>query len=288
MKGLIIKGIGGFYYVKTANGIFQAKGRGIFKKRGLTLAVGDQVDIEVLEDGNAVINSVEERKNQFIRPPIVNVDNFVVVFAIKNPKPNFSIVDKFLIIAEQHGIQPIICVNKSDLADDEERKEIEAIYKDIYPVIFVSGKTGEGIDALKKEIGTHKIAFAGPSGVGKSTITNKIIPEANMETGDISSKTNRGKHTTRHVEIFETAEGGMVFDTPGFTSFDILEADEAELMDYYPEIAELKGQCKFDNCFHLKEPLCRVREAVEEGKIHKVRYGSYVSNMEELKKKKKY
>ncbi len=288
MKGLIIKGIGGFYYVKTANGIFQAKGRGIFKKRGLTLAVGDQVDIEVLEDGNAVINSVEERKNQFIRPPIVNVDNFVVVFAIKNPKPNFSIVDKFLIMAEQHGIQPIICVNKSDLADDEERKEIEAIYKDIYPVIFVSGKTGEGIDALKKEIGTHKIAFAGPSGVGKSTITNKIIPEANMETGDISSKTNRGKHTTRHVEIFETAEGGMVFDTPGFTSFDILEADEAELMDYYPEIAELKGQCKFDNCFHLKEPLCRVREAVEEGKIHKVRYESYVANMEELKKKKKY
>lgn len=288
MNGLIIKGIGGFYYVKTAEGVFQAKGRGIFKKKGLTLAVGDQVEIEILEDGDAVINSVYPRKNQFIRPPIANVDTFVVVFAIKNPKPNFSIVDKFLIMAEQHSIEPIICVNKCDLANSNERKEIEDIYKNVYPLIFVSGETGEGIEILKQKIKNRKVAFAGPSGVGKSTITNKIIPEANMETGVISSKTNRGKHTTRHVEIFETSDGGMVFDTPGFTSFDILEADETSLMDYYPEMGAFKGKCKFDNCFHLQEPDCSVKDAVESGQIHKTRYESYVANMVELKKKKKY
>ena len=288
MKGLITKGIGGFYYVLTEEGTFQAKGRGIFKKKGLTLAVGDQVEIEVLPDGDAVINSVEPRKNQFIRPPIANVDTFVVVFALKNPKPNFSIIDKFLIMAEQNNIEPVICVNKCDLAEEGEIDAIRAIYENVYPVVFVSGSTGEGIEELKEQMKNRKVAFAGPSGVGKSTITNRIIPEANMETGDISTKTNRGKHTTRHVEIFRTGDGGMIFDTPGFTSFDILDADEQSLMDFYPEIEKLKGECRFDNCFHLKEPGCKVREAVENGQIHQIRYDSYVANMNEIKNKKKY
>ena len=288
MKGLIIKGIGGFYYVLTEEGVYQAKGRGIFKKKGLTLAVGDNVDIEVLPDGDAVINAVDTRKNQFIRPPIVNVDTFIVVFAAKNPKPNYTIIDKFLIMAEQNNIEPVICINKCDLATEEELAETEAIYKGVYPVVFASGATGQGIDELKKYMAGKRVAFAGPSGVGKSTITNRIIPEANMETGEISSKTRRGKHTTRHVEIFQTEEGGMIFDTPGFTSFDILDTDEESLMDFYPEIERLKGQCRFDNCYHMKEPGCVVRQAADEGQIHSVRYESYVSNMNELKNRKKY
>ncbi len=284
MKGLI----GGFYYVKTADGIYQTRGRGIFKKQGVTLAVGDNVEIEILPGGDGVINEILPRKNQFIRPPIVNVDCFVVIFAAKKPKPNFQVVDRFLIMAERCSMEAVICVNKCDLADEEELEQIKSVYGDIYPVLFVSGKTGQGIASLNTYISGKRAAFAGPSGVGKSTITNRIIPEANMETGSVSSKTSRGRHTTRHVEIFETEEGGLVFDTPGFTSFDILEAEEDELAGCYPEFAPYLGQCRFDNCRHRKEPDCAVRRAVEEGSISRIRYESYLANLEEISSRKKY
>lgn len=283
-----MKGIGGFYYVKTAEGVFQAKGRGIFKKEGITLMVGDVVDIEVLEDGDAVINSIAPRKNQFIRPPIANIDRFIVVMAATKPKPNFAIIDKFLIMAEMHHIEPVLCINKIDLVKEKKLQEIVDIYSGVYPVVCVSGASGEGVDALKPYISGHRVAFAGPSGVGKSTITNQLIPQANMETGNVSEKTARGKHTTRHVEIFEAFDDGYVFDTPGFTSFEILEADEENLSDFYPEIARMKGQCRFDNCRHMKEPDCRVQQAVEAGEIHPLRYASYVAAMEEIRYRKKY
>ena len=288
MKGLIIKGIGGFYYVKTSEGVYQAKGRGLFKKEGTVLSVGDCVSIDVLPDGDAVINSIEPRKNHFIRPPIANVDCIVVVFSATKPKPNFTIIDKFLIMAEQKGIEPIICINKCDLLPEDKVNHLADIYEPSYKVVRTSTKSGEGINRLEKLIEGRKVACAGPSGVGKSTITNAIIPEANMETGRISEKTSRGRHTTRHVEIFETKGGGYVFDTPGFTSFDILDADEDDLKDYYPEIAMFTGKCRFDNCRHVKEPGCAVIEAVESGIINKQRYESYLQHMEEIKKRKKY
>lgn len=288
MDGLIIKGIGGFYYVKTTDGVFQAKGRGLFKKEGIVLSVGDYVSIEVLPDGDAVINSIKPRKNHFIRPPIANVDSIVVVFAATRPKPNFTVIDKFLIMAEQKGIEPIICINKCDLLSEEKVNKLAEIYEGSYRVVKTSTSTGKGIDLLEELIAGKKVAFAGPSGVGKSTITNVIIPEANMETGKVSEKTSRGKHTTRHVEIFETKSGGYIFDTPGFTSFDILEAEEDNLKDYYPEISQYTGKCRFDNCRHIKEPGCAVIDAVNAGVINRQRYDSYLQHMEEIKKRKKY
>ena len=290
MEGLIVKGIGGFYYVDTGSDIIEAKGRGIFKKDGITLAVGDRVELEIIDEAEkkGVINSIYPRKNQFIRPPIVNVDTFVVVFAASKPKPNLVLVDKFLVMAEMNDVEAVICINKSDLASQDALAEYKAIYEGIYPVIAVSAKTGDGMDELKKAVSGKTAALAGPSGVGKSTIINDLVPYANMETGSISEKTKRGKHTTRHAEIFNADGGGKIFDTPGFTSFEIMEAGEDNLMHYYPDIDRYTGSCYYDNCRHLKEPDCAVREAVKAGKIHRLRYESYAANMEEIKNRKKY
>ena len=288
MTGLITKGIGGFYYVLTEEGTIEAKGRGIFKKDGITLAVGDIVEVERTEDGNGVISRIYPRKNQFIRPPIVNVDTFLVVFAPAQPKPNYMLIDKFLIMAEMHDIDPILCLNKCDLVSHDTVEEIRAIYDGVYPFLTVSCRTGEGLDHLEQLVCGRKTALAGPSGVGKSTILNHLHPEANMETGSVSEKTRRGRHTTRHVEIFPLQGGGMIYDTPGFTSFEILEAEEDTLADYYPEIALLKGQGRYDDCRHISEPDCAVRNAVAKGRIHPVRYESYQANLEEISRRKKY
>ena len=298
MNGIIIKGIGGFYYVKTEDDIFECTGRGIFKKKGIKLQVGDRVVIsekelskEARERGishEGVIEEVLDRKNSFIRPPIVNVDTFAVTFAAKDPEPNFSLIDKFLVMAEMNHVAAVIVINKSDLCDEETLKGYEDVYSGLYPVVRVSGTEGKGLDELEKHILGRTVAFAGPSGVGKSTLINLLIPDAEMETGEVSKKTARGRHTTRHVEIFESKGGGLVYDTPGFTSFDILEAEEDELQDYYPDIASYKGSCYYDNCRHLREPDCAVKAAVKAGEISRVRYRSYKSNMEEIKEKRKY
>lgn len=297
MTGLIIKGIGGFYYVKTGDLIIECRGKGSFKNDGIKLAVGDIVEVEERDlsaearkrgiEHEGFITAIHPRKNEFIRPPIVNVDTFAVTFAGKKPEPNLILVDRFLIMAEMHDVEVIIVINKSDLCDREKLDYYRSVYEKHYKVIEVSGKTGEGIAELEKLISGKVACFAGPSGVGKSTIINAIVPKANMETGDISQKTERGKHTTRHVEIFEAEGGGLVYDTPGFTSFEILEADEENLMDFYPEIAEFKGKCYYDNCRHLKEPECAVKKAVRGGIINRIRYDSYVKNLEEIRKNMK-
>ena len=290
MKGLIVKGIGGFYYIQTEAGLIEAKGRGIFKKQGITLCVGDEVEVTLLDDtgGKGVIEEIYPRKNHFIRPPIANIDIFAVVFAARSPKPNYPVIDKFLIAAEIHDIEPVICINKCDLVSDSEAAEIKAIYENEYKVILVSSRTGQGIEELENTIKGRKTALAGPSGVGKSSILNLLHPKAEMETGEVSHKTQRGKHTTRHVEIFSAEGGGLIFDTPGFTSFELGDIDESELAHYYREFGKYDSQCRYDDCRHLKEPQCAVRAAVEDGRIHPLRYKSYADNYEELKGRRKY
>ena len=288
MQGIIVKGIAGFYYVKVEDKVIQCKARGKFKNQGLTPTVGDLAVLQLLEDGDGIIEEILPRRNIFVRPTIANVDCMVVVLSAANPEPNFMILDRFLVMAEENRTEVVICVNKIDLGSEEMLRKIKDIYSSLYPLVFVSCKDRTGFVDLEALLRNKKCALAGPSGVGKSTILNCLMPNEEIEVGEVSHKTKRGKHTTRHVEIFETDFGAMLFDTPGFTSFDILDADEDQLHFYYPEMATYISHCKYDNCRHIKEPGCRVLEAVAEGDIHPSRYRSYVDQITEIREKRKY
>lgn len=266
----------------------QCRARGVFKNEGITPYVGDEVEFSMVDDEEGVVEKIYPRKNSFIRPPISNVDLIAVVVSASKPKFNPFITDRFLVMAEKSSADIVICINKCDTAKEKDIEEIAKTYKKIYTVINISGSTGLGIDELREITMGKKTAFAGPSGVGKSTIINALQPGFSLETGEISDKTKRGRHTTRHVEIFHTDYGAMVYDTPGFTSFDVLEAEEAELQHYYPDIMEYAGDCRYDNCVHIKEPECGVLKALSEGKINQSRYDSYKSQIEEIRNRKKY
>ncbi|MBQ2063796.1 MAG: ribosome small subunit-dependent GTPase A [Firmicutes bacterium] len=289
-EGLIIKGVGGFYYVDTGDRVYQCRARGLFKKQGLTPMVGDRVTIDVTEDEEVegYVTGIAPRINSFIRPPIANVDVLFVVAAMRHPVPNLRLIDRFLVMAQMAETEAVLCFNKADLAGQDEQDALKRIYGNSYPLFFVSAKTGEGLESFKEYAAGKQVALAGPSGVGKSTILNHLSSGAAAQTGEVSRKTRRGRHTTRHVEIFPLDFGGRVFDTPGFTSFDILEAEEADLAGYYPEMRPFLGQCRFDNCRHIKEPDCRVRQAVEEGLISPERYTSYVTQIEEMRARVPY
>ena len=289
MIGLIVKGIGGFYYVlDDKNNVTQCRARGSFKNEGITPCVGDKVEFEILDDGDGVVEKIYPRKNHFIRPPVSNIDLMAIVTTASNPKPVPYIIDKFLVMAEISGAEIIICVNKADKAKKKVLDELMDIYGKVYPVYVISAMDGQGVEQLKDALKGKKCAFAGPSGVGKSTLINALNPEMNLETGEISKKTNRGKHTTRHVEIFSLPFGGMIYDTPGFTSFDVFEDDIHMLQESFPEMRKLMGSCKYDDCLHIKEPECSVLDALDEGNISKSRYESYLRMIEEIKKKKNY
>ena len=277
MIGLIVKGIGGFYYVKDDEGnVTQCRARGSFKNEGITPCVGDKVDFEILDDGDGIVEKIYPRKNHFIRPPVSNIDLMAIVTTASTPKPVPYIIDKFLVMAERSGAEIIICVNKADKAKKKVLKELEDIYGDIYPLHVISAVDGQGSEELKETLKGKKCAFAGPSGVGKSTLINALNPGMDLETGEISKKTNRGKHTTRHVEIFSLPFGGMIYDTPGFTSFDVFENEVTQLQHNFPEMREYLGKCKYDDCIHVKEPECSVLDALEMGKISTSRYDSYL------------
>lgn len=284
-SGIIVKGIGGFYYVKTDGGIIECRARGKFRNESKTPTVGDSVEIDVDIDNTGTVKTINKRKNFFIRPPISNIDTLIIVAALKDPEPDFVFIDKMLLIAKKNNVDVILCVNKTDLESDNELDNFKEIYKNSnVQVIFVSTYENEGIDTLKNAINHKVTAFAGFSGVGKSSIL-KMLTGLDLQTGDISKKLSRGKHTTRHVELLEYEKGSYLADTPGFSMLDIPDIGSNELYLYYDEFKPYYDECKFSDCSHINENKCAVKDAAENGLISKSRYESYKLFYKMLKEK---
>lgn len=285
LNGRIIKGIGGFYYVKAAdNVIYECKARGIFRKDNVKPAIGDFVDISV-ENGKGSIEKIYERTSYLIRPTVANIDVLVIVVASAEPDPNILLIDKLLVTSEEAGIAPVILINKTDVKSG---KELSEIYKKAgYPVILTSAKKEDVKEAILPYIKDKTSAFAGLSGVGKSTILN-LITERDLETGEISDKIKRGKHTTRHVELLELPSGGFVLDTPGFSSFEVNTIKATELYKYFPEMRGFEDSCRFSGCCHINEPDCAIKEKVASGEIAESRYESYKELFNQLKNIKEW
>lgn len=291
MQGKIIKGIAGFYYIETERGLYECKAKGSFRNQKMKPLVGDNVDISIQDEENKKgnIQDILPRKNQLIRPTVANVDQAVVIFAAAGPTPNLNLLDRFLISMEQYSVETIICFNKSDLVTEEEKDNFKKIYEPCgYPVIFTSIKEDCGLTEVTDLLKGKTTVLAGPSGVGKSSMINYLKPGANLETGQISRKIERGKHTTRHSELFELEKDTYIMDTPGFTSLYVDNLEKEELSYYFPEFEEYRSECRFQGCMHLMEPDCKVKDAVERGKISTSRYENYKLFYEELKDKKKY
>lgn len=292
MQGKIVKGIAGFYYVHVVeSGLYECKAKGVFRKEKIKPLVGDMVEIDILDEnekkGN--ITDILERKNELIRPAVANIDQALVVFAVTKPKPHFNLLDRFLIMMESKGIPVILCFNKKDLAKEPEIRSLKDIYEKCgYQMIFTSALEQENVEELKELLSGKTTAIAGPSGVGKSSLINIFQPEAKMETGSISEKIERGKHTTRHSELIWIADDTYIMDTPGFSSLYTNEFEKEELKYYFTEFAPFEGKCRFLGCDHVHEPGCAVKEALEDGKIHPVRYENYLEMYKELKEKRRY
>lgn len=291
MQGKIIKGIAGFYYVHVnGKGIYECKAKGIFRKENIKPLVGDDVTIEITDAENLKGNITEilPRKSALIRPAVANIDQALLIFAMTKPEPNYNLLDRFLIMMEQQGLECIICFNKHDIASKEERIRIRSIYENSNcRVVFTSAMKKEGIEELQQMLQGKTTAVAGPSGVGKSSIINCLQKSKTMETGSISEKIERGKHTTRHSELITISDHTYIMDTPGFSSLALFDMEKEDLKTFYPEFEPYEDKCKFLGCAHIHEPVCGVKDAVEEGKIHKTRYDNYVLFYEELKEKEK-
>lgn len=287
-----MKGIAGFYYIYAEDGeIYECKAKGIFRKDNQKPLVGDNVEITVLDEqeklGNLV--SILPRKNSLIRPAVANVDQALVIFAMEDPKPNFLLLDRFLIMMEQAGVPAIICFNKKDLAKEEEVEELYQIYSKCgYQVLLTSALEEDGVDTIRDILKGKTTVVAGPSGVGKSSLTNLMQEDVFMETGEISRKLKRGRHTTRHSQVIPVGEETYLMDTPGFSSLYLTDMEEQELKSYFPEFKEYEGNCRFLGCRHIHEPGCAVKEALDNQQISKLRYEDYVSLHEELKEKRRY
>lgn len=290
MQGKIIKGIAGFYYVQTKNGIYECKAKGSFRNRKLKPFVGDNVEITVLDEENKKGNMEEilERKNFLIRPAVANVDQTLVIFAAAKPDPNLNLLDRFLIMMEQKDVPVVLVFNKKDVAEQGKLAELAATYENCgYRVLAVSALEEEGISEIKEILKGKTSTVAGPSGVGKSSIINLLQSDVHMETGNISEKIERGKHTTRHSELIAIAEDTYIFDTPGFSSLYVTDMEKEDLKSYFPEFSQYEDECKFLGCVHVNEPVCGVKEALKAGKISQSRYENYKLLYEELKESEK-
>lgn len=291
LEGVIVKGIGGFYYVDTHKGVYECRARGIFREEKITPMIGDKVSIRLSqEDNTGYIENIHDRKSQLLRPAVANITTVIIVMSIKKPTLNYWLLDRFLIMAEHENLNIHICINKIDLDDDNKASLIDETYdKAGYQVIKTSTKTGEGIKELKMTLKDNITVFAGPSGVGKSSLLNQIQPNLNLKTGVVSKKTTHGKHTTRHVELIDLDSHGYVVDSPGFSSLDIdFIESEVELGQYFREINEYSHKCKFTGCLHDKEPGCEIKDQVEKGNISSIRYENYLQFLEEIRNIRRY
>lgn len=281
----ITKGIGGFYYVRTPDGVVECKARGIFRKRGITPVAGDNVELSA--DG-AMVEEILPRKNVFVRPPVANLDVLFIVASTTQPVPSTLVLDQLAAAAIYKGVQPVLVVTKADLAAADQLAQDYATSG--IPLIPLHYESGEGLDEIRQYIKGHLCAFCGNSGVGKSTLLNALAPELKRETGQISQKLGRGRHTTREVEVFEIC-GGRLADTPGFASLEaqkLCRIPKEELQHTFPEFEPYFGQCRFTGCSHRSEVGCAVRDAVEQGAISKSRYASYLAMYEEANARKEW
>lgn len=292
MQGKIVKGISGFYYVHVVeSGIYECKAKGIFRQQKMKPLVGDDVEIDIISEEKKTGNvaAILPRKNALIRPAVANVDQALLIFAAASPNPNFNLLDRFLVMMGRQDVPVILCFNKCDLITEEQQQEIASVYEASgCKILFVSAKKELGLKELQEILGGKTTTVAGPSGVGKSSLINLLAPEACMETGEISKKIERGRHTTRHAELIQLKGDGYIMDTPGFSSLYLPEMEKEELQDCYPEFAAFEPYCRFQGCSHINEPDCGVKEALSEGKIHPVRYENYCQLYGELKDRKKY
>ncbi len=290
IEGIIIKGISSFYYVKTPdNHIYECKARGIFRKEKIIPAVGDRVIIDTKPDDTGTICKILERDNYLIRPPVANINLAIIVFSFTMPEPNVNLLDRFLVTIEKNDIEACITLNKADLVDPQIREKMVAIYEGAgYDVICTSTKTEEGIAKLKEKLKDRITIFAGPSGVGKSSLLNAIQPGLSLQTGELSLKAERGKHTTRHVELMELDIGGSVLDTPGFSSLDMVDIEEEELTYMFPEFEGFTQNCRFKGCRHLNEPQCEIKSRVASQEIAASRYDSYLLLLKEIQEQRRY
>lgn len=286
-EGRIIRGVGGFYYVDTADGCFECRARGSFRNKKVAPLVGDEVVISINTASNTgAVDEIKPRKSQLLRPPVANVTQMAVVISTANPKTNLYLLDKVLASAEIAGVKAVICLNKTDI--DSGRDVYDIYDKAGYKVIPMSAETGENISILKDVLRGEITVFAGNSGVGKSSILNKVTESDYFQTGEVSQKVDRGKHTTRHTELVALKDGGYIIDTPGFGTLDISELNPENCAELFAEFHKYEDMCRFGDCSHTAEPGCEILKALENGEISKSRHESYVRLLNEVKNKKKW
>ncbi|CAM4452678.1 ribosome small subunit-dependent GTPase A [Paenibacillus typhae] len=297
-EGIIIKALSGYYYVKplhdgiiaTEEEAVQCRGRGILKKKGTSPLVGDRIIYILTENGEGMVDEILPRESELIRPPVANVKLAVLLFSVREPDMNLNLLDKFLVHIEHSGLEPLIVLTKQDLAEDDGQAtaQVKELYEKIgYEVLVTSSLNGSGSEELRARLAGVISVFSGQSGVGKSTLLNRLVPSLELETGEISLRLGRGRHTTRHVELIDIGGGGFVADTPGFSQLDFLELGVEELSVCFREFASYAESCKFRGCSHLHEPGCKVIEAWQAGEIADSRYEHYKLFYNEMKDKKR-